>query len=198
MFKRIAIFLALAIFLQIVLFDLAHAGTLEFQAKQVGNADVWKYTCTVGFGEKLSPTLGWTGFVLCSKSEKNTVDGWGEAYVGPTYSPKPWMTVALCAGIQNAAQVSRFAGWYSLNHGHWSIFHVVEDGSGRWHKLLAMYNGNAGTIGYRFGLWDQDSLGRGPRLEIQVPCKKARTSLYAAVLWDGDVTNNAVGLLKSF
>lgn len=184
MFKRIAALLALAIFLQIVLFDLAKAGNVEFQAKDIG---VWRYTTTVGFGEKLTPHFGWTGFVLSSNT-------WGEAYFGPTYSPAPWVTVAVCAGIQDAAQKSRFATWYSLNYGHWSLFHVMEDGNGRWHKLLAMYSDDFG----RFGYWDQDALGRGPRLELKLPGTKTRASVYGAVLWDGNQTRKAFGLIKAF
>lgn len=187
MLKKIITF-TVVIFLQICLFNvLAHAGNVEFQAKQVGNAEVWKYTSTVGFGEKLSSQWGWTGFVLSSNT-------WGEAYFGPTYSPAPWVTVAICAGIQDNPQVSRFAAWYSLSHGQWSLFHVMEDGAGRWHKLLASYDFDRGKAQY----WDQDGLGRGPRVELRMPGTKTRASVYGAILWDGDQVNQAFGLIKAF
>jgi len=190
MFKKICILAIFVLAFEIV-FSIAtkecRAGTFEVQSKQVGANEVWKYTSTVGFGEKITPHFGWTGFVLSSNT-------WGEAYVGPTYSPAPWVTVAICAGIQDNPQVSRFAAWYSLSHGQWSLFHVMEDGAGRWHKLLASYDFGRGKVQY----WDQAGLGRGPRVEVKVPSKKARITLYSAILWDGDNTNNAFGLIKTF
>ncbi len=189
MFKRVAIFTLAVLILQSLLFAaMARAGTFEFQAKQVGNAEVWKYTSTVAFGEKLSSHLGWTGFVLSSNT-------WSEAYVGPTYSPKSWLTVATCLGVEEDAQISRFAAWYYLSNGNWSLFHVMEDGgSGRWHKLLASYDFGRGKVQY----WDQDGLGRGPRLEVNLPGDKVQAKVYVSILWEGDQTNQAVGLIKSF
>jgi hypothetical protein len=187
MFKR-TIALMVIVLMTITLNTICQAGTFEFQAKQVGENEVWKYTSTAGFGEKLSSQWGWTGFVLSSNT-------WGEAYVGPTYSPANWITVAACIGVEDSAQKSRFATWYSLTHGQWSLFHVMEDGgTGRWHKLLAMYSNDFG----RFGYWDQAGLGRGPRVEIKMPGSKTRASVYVSVLWNEDVTNQAVGLIKSF
>ncbi len=188
MFKRTIALLTVIVLMTVTLNTICQAGTFEFQAKQFGNAEVWKYTSTAAFGEKLSSNLGWTGFILSSNT-------WGEAYVGPTYSPASWITVATCIGIEDSAQKSRFAAWYSLSYGHLSLFHVMEDGgSGRWHKLLAMYSSDFG----RFGYWDQEGLGRGPRLEVNMPGDKTKAKVYGAILWDGDQTNQAIGLIKSF
>ncbi|MDP2812107.1 MAG: hypothetical protein Q8O32_00225 [bacterium] len=167
--------------------SVALAGNLEFQAKNVGNPGVWKYTATVGFGEQLSPKFGWTGFVLSSNT-------WGEAYVGPTFTPASWITVATCVGIQNDPQVTRFASWYSLNYGQFSAFHVMESGSGTWHKILISYKTSFGKVQF----WNQTALGSGPRVEVKLPGQKTMMSAYAGVMFDGKVTNHAVGVIKSF
>ena len=73
------------------------AGNFEFQAKNVSDPGVWKYTSTVGFGEQFSPTFGWTGFVLASNT-------WGEAYVGPTFKPATWVTLLRFALVSRTAR----------------------------------------------------------------------------------------------
>lgn len=165
----------------------ALAGNVEFQAKHVGSPAVWKYTTTVGFGEQLSPRFGWTGFVLSSNT-------WGEAYFGPTYSPAPWITIAGCAGIQDDPQKSRFAAWTFVLHGKFSGFYVKETGAGDWHKLLISYATNFGKI----QLWNQTALGTGPRIEIKLPDQKTRLSAYAGLMFDDNLTNSAIGVIKAF
>lgn len=172
--------------LLVVLFTTAAAlaGTFEFQAKEVG---VWKYTATVGFGEQLSQKFGWTGFILASTS-------WSEAYVGPTFKPAPWITLAACAGIQDDPQKSRFAAWTFMSRGKFSGFYVKETGAGDWHKMLISYSTAFGKVQF----WNQTALGSGPRVEYKLPGQKTRASAYVGLMFDDGVTNSAIGIIKSF
>lgn len=182
-----ALTIIVALFCTLALITPALAGTVEFQSKHVGSPAVWKHTVTVGFGEQLSPRFGWTGFVLSSNT-------WGEAYFGPTYSPAPWITVAGCAGIQDDPQKSRFASWVFMTHGDFSGFYVKETGAGDWHKMLISYTTNFGKI----QLWNQTALGTGPRVEIKLLGKKTRLSAYAGLMFDDNLTNSAIGVIKAF
>lgn len=100
--------------------------------------------------------VGWQFWGIASRA-------WSEAYIGPSYSPTSWLTLAAGAGAETGG--ARFSGSASGKKGRLFYLSVHEwgQGSGRWQK-------NVGTVdlGPRvaLGVWHETGRGVGPTVSV--------------------------------
>ncbi len=125
--------------------------------------------------------------------EKESADGYAQAYVGPKFKVSDRLTVGTGVGRETMTGLSgvRRNIYYDANWKDFSSFGTFESGvSGRWHKVTVTY-----AINERWGvgLMGETDLGRGPRVEYNF-ADKAKTQI-----WVG-ATHNAIiiGINASF
>lgn len=111
--------------------------------------------------------------------------GWAEAYVGPTYSPKPWISIGLSAGIEQNKPLFRGAGSLWLGHKKTSFLFLWEKGFGKgnyWYKATLSYQAQPsfaiGLVAWRF-------TGIGPIFTYEIP--KSDIRLWVAPTYDLEV-----------
>lgn len=108
------------------------------------------------------------------KNKKFGVSTWAllnksysELYEVGTYSPKPWLQLALGAGVEQAAPAWRLGGWVFAKKNRWSNFFAYEQGgSGWWHKDVANFQA---TKQVGFGFASQMYRGNGPHIQWSIP-----------------------------
>jgi hypothetical protein len=95
--------------------------------------------------------------------------GWAEAYVGPTYSPKPWIQIGLSAGIEQNKPLFRGAGSLWLGKDNISFLFLWEKGFGKdnyWYKATLSCqvhpSFSIGMCAWRFH-------GLGPIVTYEIP-----------------------------
>ena len=116
--------------------------------------------------------------------------GYSEAYGGITYSPKPWLQLAVGPGIEEAESPARVGGFVWLGKGKSSVLFVPEyGGSGFWWKLEA--NHEIGKV-FGVGFLTERFKGSGPRFEVNVP--RTPLKLWAAPLFEKTRANLLVGI----
>ncbi len=92
---------------------------------------------------------------------------YSQAYAGVTYSPKPFVQLALGAGLESDKHPARIGSYLWLGKGKVSGLGVFEDGgSGFWYKVETNYQATPklgiGTLSERFR-------GHGLKLEVLLP-----------------------------
>ena len=102
--------------------------------------------------------------------------GWAEAYVGPEWTPFPWMTIGINAGVEQLAGEFDLRTAYTLwmGHGPINFLGIVEAGR-------AAYAGDEAAIWYDLalkytalpwlavGIKDRRFAGVGPLAELTWP-----------------------------
>lgn len=105
------------------------------------------------------------------------ITNYGEAYIGPTWSPTADLSLGIACGVEVADAPWRVAAFISARHTRLSLLGAVEyGGSGLWYKGLAAYN--LGPVGV--GVLAQRFDGIGPRLSGN----HRNFELWAAPLYD--------------
>ena len=113
---------------------------------------------------------------LLTKTIKGDVGGfcwfqiqaaYSQAYCGPTYSPKPWIQLALGSGIETDKHPARVGSYVWLGNAKLSGLATFEDGgSGFWYKVEANYQIRK-ALG--LGMLSERYHGTGPKIEFSVP-----------------------------
>lgn len=119
------------------------------------------------------PLTGPWGFSAWLQVEK----AWGEAYLGLTYSPRPWVELGVSAGIEQAAEPWRVAASLWLGYGRFSSLTIIENGgSGWWYQSVALIKA---TNWLKVGAMIKRFEGAGLRLDFALT---PATNLWAAYL----------------
>ncbi len=145
---------------------------------------VWAAETTVGVQDNLE-TGGLTLDVFTTKSISTETglffyalgcEGYAEAYAGATWSPRPFIQLALGYGVEQANPSNRVGGWLWLGEGKLSFIHLFEDGgSGPWHKTELDYQL---TPSVKIGLVDKTTWGNGAVVGFRAN-KMSEVKLYA-------------------
>ncbi|MCL5009042.1 MAG: hypothetical protein M1400_01730 [Patescibacteria group bacterium] len=105
--------------------------------------------------------------------------GYGQAYAGATYNPKPWVQFALGGGLEEDKHPARIGSYVWVGKGRVSGLAVFEDGgSGFWYKVETNCQVTA-RLG--LGTLTEAAKGTGPKLELALP--HTRLKLWFAPLW---------------
>jgi len=106
-----------------------------------------------------SAKFGWSAWSLTSKP-------WSEAYAGPTWTPRAWITLSVSAGLETNKHPFRGAGSVWVGKAKWAESYTYErGGSGVWYKSLATYQLTKRTA---IGAFSQSFVGSGPYAERKV------------------------------
>jgi hypothetical protein len=191
-FTKVLFALVLVALLSVVITDFVLADTLELQSRIVDG----KYLPTVDafVSRPIVGALGWSGFFL-------TCGGWGEGYVGPTYSPAKWVTVSGSLGVETDPQQTRVATSVWIGHGPTSILYIYEDGgSGPWTKLVAAVNPIVSVGRYQIGagVHGQRLLGYGPQLTLRKGEKGKLNLWFSNLMQDGSKPTQILGIKLDF
>ncbi len=117
-------------------------------------------------------------------------ESYSQAYAGATYSPKPWMQLALGAGLEEDKHPARIGSYVWAGKGPVSGLAVFEDGgSGFWWKAEANYQAKP-RLGV--GMLSEVYKGTGLKLEFSVP--HTRLKLWFAPLWKDGAVRPLVGV----
>lgn len=109
---------------------------------------------------------------------------YSQAYAGVTYSPKPWLQLALGTGIEQDKNPLRIGSYLYVSKKNLSGLAVFETGgSGFWYKIETNYQIKRF---FGVGILSDHYRGHGPKFEILIPC--SRLTLWAAPL----VVHNSV------
>ena len=136
----------------------------------------WNY-----YGTKDLPKgFGLSYFLLVEPS-------WAEAYIGPTYSPKPWISIGLSAGIEQNKPLFRGAGSLWLGKDDISFLALWEKGFGKgnyWYKMTLNCQVHPsfaiGFVAWRFH-------GIGPIFTYEIP--KTDIKLWMVPAYDLEVSD---------
>ena len=103
-------------------------------------------------------------------------EGWGEAYVGPTYAPTEWIELSLSIGGEQTPDGLglRYGAGLWLGNGPWSALISLEannavfrgDDIGAWYDFTGTY-----TVAdwLKLGLRDRRFVGAGPHVNVSIP-----------------------------
>ncbi|MEK7114371.1 MAG: hypothetical protein AAB850_02365 [Patescibacteria group bacterium] len=136
------------------------------------------------------------GFYALAEKES---DGYRQFYVGPKVKISDRLTVGVAIGretVPSELNGVRRNLYYDANWGDFSSFGTKETGpSGPWHKVTITYAVNER---WGAGLMSEKDLGRGLRLEYNIPGTKMQ--VWGALLRDRDTGTNVLvlGVNKSF
>lgn len=107
--------------------------------------------------------ISWAGKKVGVSTFALVMEGFGEAYIGPTYQATDWLSVSGGIGIESGRPSFRKAGSVWLGKGHVSFLSIQEKGSGHWQK-------NVGKVeilkGLTIGILQQTYVGAGPYVEL--------------------------------
>jgi hypothetical protein len=132
-----------------------------------------------------SKRFGWSAWSLTSKA-------WSEAYAGPTWTPRPWLSLSVSAGAETNKHPLRVAGSVSASKGKWAESYVHEKGgSGWWYKSVSTYQASKKTA---VGFFSQRFAGSGPYAERKI----SRFVLWGTLLRYQGKTEGLVGLRFNF
>ncbi len=116
--------------------------------------------------------------------------GYGQAYAGATYSPKPWVQLALGGGMEEDNHPARLGSYVWAGKGPASALAVFEaGGSGFWWKMETNYQARP-VLG--IGMLTEAYKGTGPKLEFSVP--HTRLKLWFAPLWKDRAVRPLIGI----
>ena len=92
---------------------------------------------------------------------------YAEAYVGPSFSLKPWLQFGAGAGVEQSDHPLRLGSFAWMGHQKTSLLIITEGlGSGLWYKMEFNWK-VANNLG--FGLLTERFKGVGPRIQYLVP-----------------------------
>lgn len=102
--------------------------------------------------------IGWQFWGIASRT-------WSEGYIGPTYTPASWMTLALGVGAETGG--ARFGLSASGKKGRLFYLSANEwgQGSGRWFKDLVTVDV---TSRISAGVWHEIGKGTGPTVNVRL------------------------------
>ncbi len=116
--------------------------------------------------------------------------GYSQAYAGATYSPQPWVQLALGGGLEEDKHPARIGSYVWVGKGRVSGLAVFEDGgSGFWYKVETNCQVTA-KLG--LGTLTEAAKGTGPKLELALPHTPFK--LWFAPLWKSGSLTPLVGL----
>ncbi|MCL5435784.1 MAG: hypothetical protein M1275_01765 [Patescibacteria group bacterium] len=119
-----------------------------------------------------------------------TQKGYSEAYGGATYSPKPWLRLALGAGVEEAKNPARAGGFVWMGNSKQYLLFIPEyGGSGFWWKLEGSRKINK-TVGV--GFLTERLKGSGPRVEYAIPHTPLK--VWAAPMFERKRMNALIGI----
>jgi hypothetical protein len=112
---------------------------------------------TLAYGP-VAGKIGWQFWGITSRA-------WSEGYVGPTYTPKPWVTIAAAVGAETGG--ARFGWGASGKKGKlfYCSLHEWGNGSGYWYKNFTTYDLNSRVSA---GIWNERGKGTGPTVNVRV------------------------------
>ena len=103
--------------------------------------------------------------------------GYGEAYIGPTWSPTAHFSLGIAGGMETADSPWRAMAYSMASYKNLHLLGVVEyGGSGLWYKAVASYAIGPVSIGAMMQRFD----GLGPRIAVS----RWNLELWAAPLYD--------------
>lgn len=143
--------------------NLANAATLEdkitFGGKTSHKLSIFE---SKSFGES---AFGWSAYFL-------TGQYWSEGYVGPTWTPAPWVSLSASVGVQSAKSgenPTRYASSAWVGNKFGSLYAVYERGaeaSNNWWKAKAFANVAKGV---KVGVFFEKDVDVAPVLELSIP-----------------------------
>ncbi len=108
--------------------------------------------------------------------------GFAEAYAGPTYAPKPWLTIGTGVGLEQNARFTNPQGRYAINFNATSLREFAKteitgslemntatfsgDVSGVWYDVLATLTMHPN---FTFGARGRRFIGFGPFVQMNIP-----------------------------
>ena len=120
--------------------------------------------------------------------------GYSQAYGGLTYSPKPWLELAVGPGLEQAKNPARVGGFVWIGNRQASVLFIPEyGGSGFWCKVEANYQL---TKKVGVGLLSERFKGTGPRLESAI--RHLPIKVWAAPLFEKHRVNGLFGIRYVF
>lgn len=115
---------------------------------------------------------------------------YGEAYCGPTYSPKPWLQFAGGPGVEQDKSPARVGGFvWTGNSKQYLLFIPEYGGSGFWWKLEGSRKVSK-AVGV--GFLTERFKGSGPRVEFAIP--HTQFTIWAAPMLEKHRTNLLIGI----
>ena len=131
--KQLLSFVAVAMIALSV--SLAQAGTIE---DKITFGNKTSHALSLFENEKVeSGTIGWSAYFLAGQY-------WSEGYVGPTWSPAPWICLSASIGLQSAeSNPIRYASDVWIGNALGSAYAVYERGakaSDNWWKVKPLLN----------------------------------------------------------
>ena len=103
--------------------------------------------------------------------------GYGEAYIGPTWSPTAHFSLGIAGGMETADDPWRVMAYSMAGYKSLHLLGVIEyGGSGLWYKAVASYAIGPVSIGAMVQRFD----GLGPRIAVS----RWNLELWAAPLYD--------------
>lgn len=183
-------FVLIGAFLFAVSASSAFAGNYIELQNVITSDGLYDPTIDALFGERFNGgSIGWSAFLL-------TCQGWSEALVGPTWSPRPWMELWGGVGVETDDNPTRYSGslWLGNQSGTRSLIFIREEGgSGHWNKGVAQFSVPVSAMS--FGVHYQTPYGVGPHTSYGCPLG----TLWASILVDLDEGGTGiVGLVRKF
>lgn len=116
---------------------------------------------------------------------------WAEGYVGPVWSPKPWVQFGLGAGIEQATKPWRLGAYAWAGDGQLTGTVMGEyGGSGAWWRVEGVWTA-ADWLG--LGALAQSDIGVGPKVEFNAPVPDLPVKLWAVPFY-GFAPREAFGI----
>lgn len=116
--------------------------------------------------------------------------GYSQAYGGATYSPKPWVQLALGGGLEQDKHPARLGSYVWLGKAKLSALGVFEDGgSGFWYKVET---NNQASKSLGIGSLSERFKGSGPKIELSLP--RTALKLWFAPLLDRQSFRPVIGV----
>ncbi len=112
-------------------------------------------------------SFGWSGYFQTNKY-------WSEAYIGPNWSPKSWLSLSASIGVQSVESGSpvRYASSLWMGNKVGSVIAFYErgaDSKDTWWKVKSTINVKKG---FRVGTLLEKGLDAAPLVEIDIPNTK--------------------------
>lgn len=115
---------------------------------------------------------------------------YAEAYVGPSFSPKPWLQFGAGAGVEQATHPLRLGSFAWAGNSHAQFLFIGEGlGSGWWYK--AEFNWST-SKNLGIGLMTERYKGTGPRIQYSVP--HTPLTAWSAYLFDQTGNRALIGI----
>lgn len=135
-------------------------GSVEMQALNKGGSSRPEFALNIYVEHQLPMKLkSWTWGLV--------TETWAEAYTGLAYAPTSWFEFGFAAGIEQAAQPWRIAGYVWMGNKYVSFYATAEEGgSGPWYLATLL----AKPLPWlQLGAMIRRFVGVGPRIDFSLP-----------------------------